>query len=71
MPSGQSAISKCSIRPRFARIVSVKLPPAPLQVIDVAEDPQVVVPHLFEEAHGRRHSRQKKARYVDGVEWLY
>ncbi len=32
-----------------------------------AEDPQVLVPHLVEEAHGRRHGRQQKARYVDGL----
>ena len=47
-----------------------QVPPRPLQVIDVAEDPQVLVPHLVEEAHGGRHGRQQKARYVDGVEWL-
>ena len=28
--------------------------PRPLQTIDVAEDPQVLVPHLVEEAHGLR-----------------
>ena len=47
-----------------------QVPARPLQVIDVAEDAQVLVPHLVEEAHGGRHGRQQKARYVDGVEWL-
>lgn len=43
-----------SIRPRFARIISVRFPPRPLQMIDFAEDPQVLVPRLVEEAQGLR-----------------